>query len=185
MPLLQRELLHCARMAKQSPQQYLAQNEHILFDASNSSSPESQDISVDINENGKRRSPDRWVQGRVRYRSVALCTLHTKNTIYGALTLVLVLVQNQNIAKHFASDVITKEGLGGQLQRLQKYMRRKIMSCDFISLLSVSTYNYIRFILFSDSKNFIWISAWNFANAKNFLSVYNLPGCYLWNWSEK
>lgn len=91
MPLLQRELLHCARMAKQSPQQYLAQNEHILFDASNSSSPESQDISVDINENGKRRSPDRWVQGRVSYRSVALCTLHTKNTIYGALTLVLVL----------------------------------------------------------------------------------------------
>lgn len=58
LPLLQRELLHCARMAKQSPQQYLAQNEHILFDASNSSSPESQDISVDINENGKRRSPD-------------------------------------------------------------------------------------------------------------------------------
>lgn len=72
MPLLQRELLHCARMAKQSPQQYLAQNEHILFDASNSSSPESQDISVDINENGKRRSPDRWVQGRVSCRSVAL-----------------------------------------------------------------------------------------------------------------
>lgn len=72
-----------------------------------------------------------------------------------ALTLVLVLVQNQNIAKHFASDVITKEGLGGQLQRLQKYMRRKIMSCDFISLLSVSTYNYIRFILFTESKKFI------------------------------
>lgn len=46
-------------------------------------------------------------------------------------------------------------GGGGQLQRLQKYMRRKIMSYDFISLLSVSTYNYIRFILFSDSKNFI------------------------------
>ncbi|XP_048771157.1 protein CBFA2T1-like isoform X4 [Ostrea edulis] len=58
LPLLQRELLHCARMAKQSPQQYLAQNEHILFDASSNSPPESQDISVDINENGKRRSPD-------------------------------------------------------------------------------------------------------------------------------
>lgn len=193
MPLLQRELLHCARMAKQSPQQYLAQNEHILFDASNSSSPESQDISVDINENGKRRSPDRWVQGRVSYRLVALCTLHTKNTIYGALTLVLVLecliylckYSKPEYCKAFCFFWRVGGGGGGQLQRLQKYMRRKIMSYDFISLLSVSTYNYIRFILFSDSKNFIWISAWNFANAKNFLSVYNLPGCYLWNWSEK
>lgn len=58
LPLLQRELLHCARMAKQTPQQYLAQNEHILFDASNPSPSETQDISVDVNENGKRRSPD-------------------------------------------------------------------------------------------------------------------------------
>ncbi|KAK3085902.1 hypothetical protein FSP39_010261 [Pinctada imbricata] len=54
LPLLQRELLHCARMAKQSPQQYLAHNEHILFDATTSSPTESHDI----NENGKRRSPD-------------------------------------------------------------------------------------------------------------------------------
>ncbi|XP_061166610.1 protein CBFA2T1-like isoform X2 [Saccostrea echinata] len=58
LPLLQRELLHCARMAKQTPQQFLAQNEHILFDASNTSPSEPQDISVDVNENGKRRSPD-------------------------------------------------------------------------------------------------------------------------------
>ncbi|XP_064599114.1 protein CBFA2T1-like isoform X2 [Liolophura sinensis] len=59
LPLLQRELLHCARMSKQTTQQYLAHNEHILFDA-NSSPTESQDtLPSDINENGKRRSPDR------------------------------------------------------------------------------------------------------------------------------
>ncbi|XP_033754006.1 protein CBFA2T1-like isoform X1 [Pecten maximus] len=57
LPLLQRELLHCARMAKQTPQQFLNQNEHILFDAS-SSPIDSHDIPTDINENGKRRSPD-------------------------------------------------------------------------------------------------------------------------------
>ncbi|CAH1778778.1 unnamed protein product [Owenia fusiformis] len=59
LPLLQRELLHCARVAKQTPQQYLAHNEHILLDTSHSPT-ESQDIITDINENGKRRaSPDR------------------------------------------------------------------------------------------------------------------------------
>lgn len=58
MPLLQRELLHCARMAKQTPQQYLSHNEHILFDAT-TSPVESQDVSMELNENGKRRSPDR------------------------------------------------------------------------------------------------------------------------------
>ncbi|KAK2520870.1 Cbfa2t2 [Columba guinea] len=31
LPLLQRELLHCARAAKQTPSQYLAQHEHILL----------------------------------------------------------------------------------------------------------------------------------------------------------
>ena len=63
LPLLQRELLHCARMAKQTPQQYLAHNDHILFDTSHSP-VESQELvmSADINENGKRRaSPDRLV----------------------------------------------------------------------------------------------------------------------------
>lgn len=58
LPLLQRELLHCARMAKQTPQQYLSQHEQILFD--HSSPPnEPQDYSSEFNENGKRRTPDR------------------------------------------------------------------------------------------------------------------------------
>ncbi|XP_076112754.1 protein CBFA2T2-like isoform X4 [Mytilus galloprovincialis] len=58
LPLLQRELLHCARMAKQTPQQYLSQHEQILFD--HTSPPnEPQDFSSEFNENGKRRSPDR------------------------------------------------------------------------------------------------------------------------------
>ena len=58
LPLLQRELLHCARMAKQTPQQYLSQHEQILFDQS-SPTTEPQEYSNEVNENGKRRSPDR------------------------------------------------------------------------------------------------------------------------------
>jgi hypothetical protein len=58
LPLLQRELFHCARLAKQSPQQYLAHNEHVLFDPTHSPL-EPHDLSVhDMNENGKHKSPD-------------------------------------------------------------------------------------------------------------------------------
>ncbi|CAJ0955796.1 unnamed protein product [Ranitomeya imitator] len=57
---LQRELLHCARLAKQSPAQYLAQHEQLLLDTSVSSSPsDSSEILLEVNENGKRRTPDR------------------------------------------------------------------------------------------------------------------------------
>ncbi|XP_055363511.1 protein CBFA2T3 isoform X3 [Betta splendens] len=60
LPLLQRELLHCARLAKQTPAQYLAQHEQLLLDA-NASSPldASAEIMLEINEHGKRRTPDR------------------------------------------------------------------------------------------------------------------------------
>ncbi|KAF7669341.1 hypothetical protein LDENG_00196660 [Lucifuga dentata] len=37
LPLLQRELLHCARLAKQNPAQYLAQHEQLLLDTSTTS----------------------------------------------------------------------------------------------------------------------------------------------------
>ena len=47
-------------MAKQTPQQYLSQHEQILFDQS-SPTTEPQDYSNEVNENGKRRSPDRLV----------------------------------------------------------------------------------------------------------------------------
>ena len=58
LPLLQRELLHCSRIAKISPQQFLTHNEHILFDP-NHTPFESQE--TDFNENGKRKlSPDRY-----------------------------------------------------------------------------------------------------------------------------
>ena len=63
LPLLQRELLHCARIAKQTPQQYLAQNEQVLFNAAPSVS-ESHD-STELNENGKRQSPDRYVLAHI------------------------------------------------------------------------------------------------------------------------
>ncbi|XP_018412853.1 PREDICTED: protein CBFA2T3 isoform X4 [Nanorana parkeri] len=61
LPLLQRELLHCARLAKQSPAQYLAQHEQLLLDTSISSSPSdsSEPLLLEVNENGKRRTPDR------------------------------------------------------------------------------------------------------------------------------
>ncbi|KAG8508162.1 Protein CBFA2T3 [Galemys pyrenaicus] len=59
LPLLQRELLHCARLAKQTPAQYLAQHEQLLLDASAASPAESPELLLDVPENGKRRTPDR------------------------------------------------------------------------------------------------------------------------------
>uniref|UniRef100_A0A8C2H0I6 CBFA2/RUNX1 partner transcriptional co-repressor 3 n=1 Tax=Cyprinus carpio TaxID=7962 RepID=A0A8C2H0I6_CYPCA len=59
LPLLQRELLHCARIAKQTPAQYLAQHEQLLLDANASSPLDSSEIMLELNEHGKRRTPDR------------------------------------------------------------------------------------------------------------------------------
>lgn len=63
LPLLQRELLHCARMAKQSPAQYLAQHEQLLLDANASSPVDSTDLLLEVGESGKRRTPDRCEPG--------------------------------------------------------------------------------------------------------------------------
>lgn len=68
LPLLQRELLHCARLAKQTPAQYLAQHEQLLLDASASSPSDSSELLPEVNENGKRRTPDRYLGGRWRGR---------------------------------------------------------------------------------------------------------------------
>ncbi|KAL4629954.1 protein CBFA2T1 isoform X3 [Arapaima gigas] len=59
LPLLQRELLHCARLAKQNPAQYLAQHEQLLLDTSTTSPVDSSELLLDVNENGKRRTPER------------------------------------------------------------------------------------------------------------------------------
>lgn len=61
LPLLQRELLHCARLAKQTPAQYLAQHEQLLLDANASSPIDSSELLLEVNENGKRRTPDRYL----------------------------------------------------------------------------------------------------------------------------
>ncbi|KAL4234036.1 Protein CBFA2T1 [Mactra antiquata] len=58
LPLLQRELLHLARIAKETPQNYLSQNEHILFNASQSPLDSQDSSAPQINENGKRLSPE-------------------------------------------------------------------------------------------------------------------------------
>ncbi|XP_067396346.1 protein CBFA2T3 isoform X1 [Emydura macquarii macquarii] len=59
LPLLQRELLHCARMAKQTPAQYLAQHEQLLLSANASSPIDSSELLLEVSETGKRRTPDR------------------------------------------------------------------------------------------------------------------------------
>lgn len=61
--MLQRELLHCARLAKQTPAQYLAQHEQLLLDANASSPIDSSELLLEVNENGKRRTPDRYLGG--------------------------------------------------------------------------------------------------------------------------
>ncbi|XP_007474259.1 protein CBFA2T2 isoform X5 [Monodelphis domestica] len=58
LPLLQRELLHCARAAKQTPSQYLAQHEHLLLNT-NTSPADSAELLMEVHGNGKRHSPDR------------------------------------------------------------------------------------------------------------------------------
>ncbi|XP_069918024.1 protein CBFA2T3 isoform X3 [Oryctolagus cuniculus] len=58
-PFLKRELLHCARLAQQTPAQYLAQHERLLWDASAACPADSSEPLLEVNENGKRRTPDR------------------------------------------------------------------------------------------------------------------------------
>ncbi|KAG8196445.1 hypothetical protein JTE90_012269 [Oedothorax gibbosus] len=59
LPILQTELIHYSRLAKQSPQQYLRQNEHVILDTSSHPGAETPfEIYQEIaKENGKRRSP--------------------------------------------------------------------------------------------------------------------------------
>ncbi|XP_077581885.1 protein CBFA2T2 isoform X2 [Stigmatopora nigra] len=60
LPLLQRELLHCARAAKQTPAQYLSQHEHLLLSTTMASSPDSSELLMEPSDAGvKRPSPSR------------------------------------------------------------------------------------------------------------------------------
>lgn len=60
LPLLQRELIHCARAAKQTPAQYLAQHEHLLL---NTTSPtDSSELLMEVNGFGKRCSSERQME---------------------------------------------------------------------------------------------------------------------------
>ncbi|XP_061893771.1 protein CBFA2T2 isoform X2 [Entelurus aequoreus] len=60
LPLLQRELLHCARAAKQTPAQYLSQHEHLLLSTTMASSPDSSELLMEPAEAAtKRPSPSR------------------------------------------------------------------------------------------------------------------------------
>ncbi|XP_022108732.1 protein CBFA2T1-like isoform X3 [Acanthaster planci] len=60
--LLQRELMHCARLAKMTPSQYYMQHEQQILDGK--TMPAEGEAVTDINENGKRRTPDDRVMGR-------------------------------------------------------------------------------------------------------------------------
>ncbi|KAL4623616.1 protein CBFA2T2-like isoform X2 [Arapaima gigas] len=59
LPLLQRELLHCARAAKQTPAQYLSQHEQLLLSSTLAASPDSSEQLLELRESAKRHSPDR------------------------------------------------------------------------------------------------------------------------------
>ncbi|XP_071785843.1 protein CBFA2T1-like isoform X5 [Asterias amurensis] len=60
--LLQRELIHCARIAKMTPSQYYMQHEQQILDGK--TMPVEGEAVADINENGKRRTPDDRIMGR-------------------------------------------------------------------------------------------------------------------------
>ncbi|XP_067145020.1 LOW QUALITY PROTEIN: protein CBFA2T1-like [Centruroides vittatus] len=58
LPLLQTELIHFARLAKQTPQQYLRQHEQLVIDSTLHNGGEPFEIfQADTKENGKRRTP--------------------------------------------------------------------------------------------------------------------------------
>ncbi|XP_032232696.1 protein CBFA2T1 isoform X3 [Nematostella vectensis] len=57
LPLLQRELLQCAQMAKQTPQQYLHQHEQILHEREEPPMDPEELAPMEVNENGKRKAP--------------------------------------------------------------------------------------------------------------------------------
>uniref|UniRef100_A0A2K6FI70 CBFA2/RUNX1 partner transcriptional co-repressor 2 n=1 Tax=Propithecus coquereli TaxID=379532 RepID=A0A2K6FI70_PROCO len=82
LPLLQRELLHCARAAKQTPSQYLAQHEHLLLNTSIASPADSSELLMEVHGNGKRLSKVIFTlsqqQAVIKYFSKTLrVTLHT------------------------------------------------------------------------------------------------------------
>ncbi|XP_056316613.1 protein CBFA2T2 isoform X1 [Danio aesculapii] len=58
LPLLQRELLHCARAAKQTPAQYLSQHEHLLLSTTVPSPADSSELLLEPSDS-KRHSPNR------------------------------------------------------------------------------------------------------------------------------
>ncbi|KAM7444808.1 transcription corepressor [Porites harrisoni] len=58
LPLLQRELLQCAQMAKQTPPQYLRQHEDILSERDSAPLDPEEMNPLEINENGKRKASD-------------------------------------------------------------------------------------------------------------------------------
>ena len=58
LPLLQRELLQCAQMAKQTPPQYLRQHEDILNERDTTPLDPEELNPMEINENGKRKASD-------------------------------------------------------------------------------------------------------------------------------
>ena len=58
LPLLQRELLQCAQMAKQTPQQYLHQHEQILHERDGPPLDNDELAPLEVSESGKRKAPN-------------------------------------------------------------------------------------------------------------------------------
>ncbi|XP_066558874.1 protein CBFA2T2 isoform X2 [Amia ocellicauda] len=71
LPLLQRELLHCARAAKQTPAQYLSQHEHLLLSTTLASPPDSSELLLEPGDSAKRHSPDRGKENGFHERGPA------------------------------------------------------------------------------------------------------------------
>uniref|UniRef100_A0AAZ3PQV1 CBFA2/RUNX1 partner transcriptional co-repressor 2 n=1 Tax=Oncorhynchus tshawytscha TaxID=74940 RepID=A0AAZ3PQV1_ONCTS len=64
LPLLQRELLHCARAAKQTPAQYLSQHEHLLLSTTLASPPDSSELLLEPNTQNVHTHQERHTPAR-------------------------------------------------------------------------------------------------------------------------
>ncbi|KAK3574828.1 hypothetical protein QTP86_018417 [Hemibagrus guttatus] len=71
LPLLQRELLHCARAAKQTPAQYLSQHEHLLLSTAAPSPADSTELLLEPSDSNKRHSPSRAKENGFHERTPA------------------------------------------------------------------------------------------------------------------
>ncbi|TVK90427.1 Protein CBFA2T2 [Bagarius yarrelli] len=125
LPLLQRELLHCARAAKQTPAQYLSQHEHLLLSTAAPSPADSTELLLEPSDN-KRHSPSRAKENGFHERPPApleppakrICTISPAPRHSPAHPVPLQIHPTPPPLQHYALDDITTPHLYREPHRI-------------------------------------------------------------------